>query len=276
MPERIVQANGIEIWTEALGNPADPPILLIMGSGGQGIHWEDGFCRLLVDGGRYVIRYDQRDTGQSAFFDFDKSPYTVSDLAADAIGLMDAYGFESSHVVGQSLGGMVAQAIAIEHPGRMRTLTSIMSTPGVPKRPATSHEERASEAAPGPPPTREEWIERRVEVTGRMSGSLVPYDEARRRALAVREAERVRNFDSNNNHGRAMAISPDRLVALGEVRVPTLVIHGTGDPAIPHSEGVATANAIPGAKLLTIEKLGHELPKAVWPEITEAILRHTG
>jgi pimeloyl-ACP methyl ester carboxylesterase len=205
-----------------------------------------------------------------------RAPYTVSDLAADAIGLMDAYRFESAHVVGQSLGGMVAQAITIEHPGRTRTLTSVMSMPGVPKRPVANRDEQTAEAAPGPPPTREEWIERRVEVTRRMTGSLAPFDEACRRALAVREAERVRNFDSNNNHGRAVAISPDRLAALREVRVPTLVIHGTGDPVIPHSEGVATANAIPGAKLLTIEKLGHELPKAVWPEITEAILRHTG
>jgi len=161
------------------------PILLIPGSGGQGIRWEDDFRRLLVDGGRYAIRYAQRDTGQSTCFDFDKNPYTVSDLAAGAIVLMDSYGFDSTHVVSQSLGGMVTQTITIEDPGRTRTLNSIMSTPWVPKRPDTSHGEWASEAEPDPPPTREVWIERRVEVTRGMIGSLPPFDEAHRREPAT-------------------------------------------------------------------------------------------
>src|SRR5215831_14787974 len=129
MAERMVRANGIELWCEDFGDPGNPAVLLVMGAGGQGIMWPEEFCAALADAGFYVIRYDNRDTGHSTCVDFSKAPYTLSDMARDAIGLLDAFGIARAHVIGASMGGMIAQTLAIEHAGRLRTLTSIMSTP---------------------------------------------------------------------------------------------------------------------------------------------------
>src|SRR2546423_177171 len=129
MSERVVEANGIEIWTEDFGEPADPTVLLIMGASAQGIMWPEELCERLVEGGRHVIRYDNRDTGQSTCADFSQKTYTVKDMADDAVGVLDAYGVDRADVVGASMGGMIAQTVALEHPERVRSLTSIMSTP---------------------------------------------------------------------------------------------------------------------------------------------------
>lgn len=290
MSERKVKANGIEIWTEDFGLPGDPPILLVMGASAQGIFWDERFCQQLVAGPRHVIRYDNRDTGQSTCFDFEKDPYTLSDLAADAVGVLDAYGLDSAHLVGASMGGMIGQAVAIEYPSRIRTLTSIMSTPAggavaastqgeqvetdlPPPRPEVI--EAGMEAVANPPKTREERIEARLKLFKLLSGTLQEYDEERGRQLFTREYDRARNYEAANNHTLAISSAPDRREALRTVSVPTLVIHGTEDPILPYEHGVATAEAIPGAELLTIEKMGHDLPESAWPRVVEAILRHT-
>ena len=291
MAERTVKANGIEIWTEGFGEPADPTILLIMGASAQGILWPEEIYGPIVAAGRHVIRYDNRDTGQTSCFDFAEHPYTLSDLARDAVGVLDAYGIERAHAVGASMGGMIGQTIAIEQPERLITLTSIMSSPGgAAVAEAMSSEEASDDELPpptqevmdlvmsqvsDPPKTREEKIERRAAMFRLLAGSLGTYDEAAARERFEREYDRARNWEAQNNHGLAIANSPDRRPALARVTVPTLVIHGTEDPILPYEHGTATAKAIPGAELLTIEGMGHGFPEPALPRILDAIVRHT-
>ena len=291
MAERIVKANGIEIWTEDFGDPSDPAVLLVMGASAQGIFWPDEFCDQIVAAGRYVIRFDNRDVGQSTCFDFATDPYTLPDMARDAVGVLDAYGIECAHVVGASMGGMICQTLAIEHPERVISFTSIMSSPGggavaqaiqggeaEAALPAPTQEviEAAMASQLNPPTSREARIEQRLHLFRILSGSLAPYDEAEHRALFEHEHDRARNWDAQNNHGLAVAASSDRRAALSSVKAPALVIHGTEDPILPYEHGVATANAIPGCKLLTIEKMGHDMPEVAWPQIIGAIVEHTG
>ena len=290
MAERMVEGNGIEIWTEDFGDRNDPAVLLIMGASAQGIMWPDEFCRAIVDGGRYVIRYDNRDTGQSTCFGVGNANYDLSDMARDAIGVLDAYGIDRAHVVGASMGGMIGQTVAIEHPERIRSLISIMSTPAGGEVAATIAGEITEGALPGPTPevievtqktlvnpptTREERIEQRVQMFRVLAGSLGSYDEAARRAVFELEYSRARDYESMGNHALAIGGSPDRRPALAKLSLPVLVIHGTEDPILPYEHGVATAKAIPGGELLTIEKMGHDLPEVAVPQIIGAILRHT-
>lgn len=290
MPERMVKANGVDIWTEDFGNPSDPALLLVMGATAQGILWPEEFCEALAAAGRYVIRYDNRDTGQSTCIDFSAQPYAISDMANDAIGVLDAYGIRRAHVVGASMGGMIGQALAIEHPERVLTLTSIMSSPlGVGITVAmTSGEsqglpglaprvlEAAAYAAEHPPQTDDERVELAVLTWGALAGKADPVD-----ADAVRERERrvlarARDIDAAQNHSLAIANSPDRTEALAGVKAPTLVIHGDDDPILPLPHGKATAAAIPGARLIVIEGMGHDLPPRVGPLVTEALIAHMG
>lgn len=289
MPEKTVAANGIEIWTEDFGDPGDTPILLIMGATASGIYWDESFCQGLADGGRHVIRYDNRDTGQSTCFDFAKDPYALTDMAADAAGVLDAYGLDSAHAVGASMGGMIGQTLAIERPTRIRTLTSIMSSPlggavavalagGETDLPGPDPEFllKMAPLSEKAPESREERIAQRMLGFAVLAGSLVPHDEARQRAIATREVDRARDFDAMQNHGLAIANSTaDRRPQLRKLDLPTLVIHGTEDPILPYAHGVATADAIPNAELITIERLGHELPEITHDRVIPAILKLT-
>ncbi len=291
MAERTIQGNGIEIWTEDFGNTEHPPILLVMGASAQGILWTDDFIQPLVNSGRYVIRYDNRDTGQTTCFDFENQPYTLGDMARDAVAVLDAYGLRAAHLIGASMGGMIGQTVAIDHPDRILTLTSIMSTPGGSSvADAIGGTAPAGETLPGPsaelmevvlkqqadpPQTREERIASKVELFRHLTGSLGPFDEPTYQELFEREYARARDWDAQNNHGLAIAASPDRRDALAGVTTPTLVIHGTEDPILPYEHGVATAKAIPGAELLSIAGMGHDLPAPALERITSAILRHT-
>jgi pimeloyl-ACP methyl ester carboxylesterase len=290
MPERFVKANGIEIWTEDFGNASDPAVLLVMGASAQGIFWPDEFCGLLVDAGRYVIRFDNRDVGQSRCFDFSADPYTISDMARDAVGVLDAYGIARAHVVGASMGGMICQTLAIEHAERVITFTAIMSSPGGEAVAQVMQGGDAEDALPpptqavieaamanmmNPPTTREECIDQRVKLFGILSGSLAEFDEVQSRELFGREYDRARSWTAQNNHGLAVAASSDRRAALAGVSTPALVIHGTEDPILPYAHGLAIKNAVPGAKLVTIEKMGHDMPEVAWPTIIGSIVEHT-
>ena len=291
MAERTIQGNGIEIWTEDFGRASDPLILLIMGASGQGILWRDEMCQALAGGGRYVIRYDNRDVGQTTCFDFEKDPYTVGDMARDAVALLDAYGIDKAHAVGASMGGMIGQTLAIEHPERLHTLTSIMSSPaGGAVAQAIAGEGTGEEALPAPEPelielvirqtqspptTRDQKIANKVDLFRVLAGSLGSFDEKETLALFTREYERARDWDAQQNHGLAVQASPDRRAALANVATPTLVIHGTEDKILPYGHGVATAQAIPGAELLTIEGMGHDFPEPAAERMQAAILEHT-
>jgi pimeloyl-ACP methyl ester carboxylesterase len=288
MSERVVNGPGVDIWTDAFGVAESPAVVLIMGSYYQGIAWPEEFCQRLADAGRYVIRYDHRDVGRSSVFDYETDPYTLVDLARDVIVILDGYGIEAAHLVGASMGGMIAQQVALDFPQRVLTLTSFMSTPlaksftdgsAAPDLPGpTPVAWKAFETVPlaGSTMTREQRIEGWTTFQRAVSGSLVIFDEEGTRQLHTRFVERAQDLDAMWNHLAATAASPDRTERLATLDAPTLVVHGTLDPVVPIAHGYATAAAIPGAELLVIEGLGHEYdPRALEP-VADAVIRHTG
>lgn len=287
-----LQANGIEIEYEEFGNAEGRPLLLIMGLGAQMTLWDEEFCEMLSDRGHWVIRFDNRDVGLSTKFEQagvpdvaevvaalqkqepTKAPYLLSDMADDAAGLLDALGIESAHIVGASMGGMIAQAFAIEHPRRALSLTSIMATTGHPELPPATPEAMAVLTAP-PTTDRAENIERSV-ASSRVIGSPgFPRDEARIRERAGRSFDRCFYPEGTARQMAAVVASGSRREALAELSIPTLVIHGKADLLVPSEGGLDTHAAIPGAQLMLIEGMGHDLPPGTWPPITDAITKLT-
>jgi pimeloyl-ACP methyl ester carboxylesterase len=271
--------NGIEIRYETFGDASAPPMLLIMGLGAQMIQWPEEFIEQIAARGFHVIRFDNRDVGESTWLsdagrvEFGGAPvYTLDDMAADAIGLLDALGIERAHIVGASMGGMIAQLVALNHPERVLTLTSIMSHVGgedaVPPTP-----EAMERLLTKRPETREEAIEVGLK-TWRVIGSPgFPFDET-----AVRERVGLA-FDRGFNPAgfmrqiAAVMAASSRKKRLGGLTVPACVIHGADDPLVPVDNAQRTADAIGDAELVTIGGMGHDLPKGAWPQIIEAIVR---
>ncbi len=290
-PPQIVRANGIDLCYEIFGDPAAEPMIMIMGLGAQMIQWDDDLCRLLAARGFRVIRFDNRDIGKSGKLSGGKrltamellklrflkipvqAPYRLRDMAEDTIGLMDALGIKSAHLVGASMGGMIAQEIAISFPQRVRSLTSIMSTTGNPKVPPATREAMAILMAP-PPTTRDEFLARFAKTWKVLRVGSFPEDEALDRARAERTFERGLNPAGAGRQLRAVLASGSRKERLHAVKAPTLVIHGTVDPLVRPEGGKDTATSIPGAKLLMIEGMGHALPIPMWPQIIDAIDQH--
>jgi pimeloyl-ACP methyl ester carboxylesterase len=278
MAERMIEANGVELCTEAFGDPANPPVLLIMGTGASMLWWEEGFCRMLADGGRFVIRYDHRDTGRSVTYEPGRPEYTGADLIADAAGVLDAHELPAAHVVGVSAGGAFAQLLALEFPDRVLSLVLISTSPAV-------RVERTL-----PPPTEEfgrfastaqvDWsdadsvIEYLVDYSRVLAGGRRRFDETAARDLMRREVERARDFASRRNHD-LIPENGRRRKPLSSIDVPTLVIHGTADPMFPIGHGEALAEEIPGASLLRLEGAGHGLERTDWETSVRAILEHT-
>ena len=290
-PPQIARANGIELCYEIFGDAGAEPLLLIMGLGAQMIQWDDDFCRQLAMRGFRVIRFDNRDIGKSSRMTGGKrlspvellklrflripvaAPYTLRDMALDVIGLMDALQLKAAHLVGASMGGMIAQEVAITFPERVRSLTSIMSTTGNPKVPPPSREAGAILMAP-PPATKEEYFERFAQTWKVLRAGSFPEDEALDRNRAERTYERGLNPAGVGRQLRAILASGSRKSRLRSVKAPTLVIHGTVDPLVHPDGGKDTAASIPGSRLLMIEGMGHALPIPIWPEIIDAIDRH--
>jgi pimeloyl-ACP methyl ester carboxylesterase len=290
-PPRLVRANGIDICYEIFGDPAAEPLLLIMGLGAQMVIWDDAFCEQLAARGFRVIRFDNRDIGQSSTlrggkrltpFELVKlrlfhipvaAPYRLIDMARDTVGLMDALGIASAHLVGASMGGMIAQEVALSFPERARSLTSIMSTTGNPRVPPPTREMAAMLMAP-PPKTKEEYLERFARTWKILRAGSFPEDEARDRALAERCFARGLNAAGVGRQLRAILASGSRKARLHAVKAPTLVIHGTADPLVHPAGGRDTAASIPNAKLLMIDGMGHALPIRTWPQIIDAIAAH--
>jgi pimeloyl-ACP methyl ester carboxylesterase len=290
-PPQIAHANGIDLCYEIFGDADAEPMLLIMGLGTQMIHWDDDFCRQLAARRFRVIRFDNRDIGKSSRLSGGKrltalellklrflkipvaAPYTLRDMAEDVIGLMDALHITSAHVVGASMGGMIAQEIAISFPQRVRSLTSIMSTTGNPKVPPPTREATAMLLAP-PPSTKEEYFARYAQTWKILRVGSFPEDEALDRARAERTFERGLNPAGAGRQLRAILASGSRKERLRSVKAPTLVIHGTVDPLVRPEGGKDTAASISGAKLLMIEGMGHALPIRMWPQIVDAIDKH--
>jgi pimeloyl-ACP methyl ester carboxylesterase len=283
-------ANGIEIEYDTFGKSSDRPLLLVMGFGAQLISWDEGFCSMLAGHGFHVIRYDNRDVGLSTKLDgvtvdvggalvalttgapCPEMPYTLSDMSDDAFGLLDALDIESAHIVGASMGGMIVQTMAIEHPERVSTMTSIMSTTG--EREYGQGTATAIEALLRPPPTdREGYIENSV-TAWKIFGSQRYFDEAKVRDRAARGFDRSFYPEGAARQLGAIVSSGSRADALRKLEVPTLVIHGRGDTLIQPSGGERTAELIPGANLLVCHDMGHDLPEPLWPLITEVIASH--
>ena len=276
--ERMIEVGGVELCTEAFGSPADPPILLIMGIGASMLWWEEDFCRMLADGGRFVIRYDHRDTGRSTVYEHGRPGYTGGDLVADAASVLDAYGIAAAHVVGLSAGGAFAQLLGLDHPDRVRSLVLISTSPALPV-------EREL------PPPREEfgrflstarvdWSDARSVIdyllgySRMLAGGERRFDEAAVRDLVRRDVERARDFAASQNHD-AIPDDDRRREPLSSIVAPTLVIHGTADPMFPIEHGAALADEIPGARLMPLEGAGHGVDRADWQTIVRGILEHT-
>jgi len=292
MSERAFAAsNGIRLCYETFGDRSKPPMLLIMGLAAQMIVWDDEFCTRLADRGFWVIRFDNRDIGESTRFPNARAPrfaellfaqatglrfrvpYTLRDMANDAAGLLDALGVARAHVVGASMGGAIAQELAIAYPARVRSLTSIMSSTGDPKLPGPRPKALAR-LGKKVPLDRAGYVREYVTTWSVLAGEHFPFDADRTARQGAAGYDRGINPAGVSRQMMAIVASGNRTRALRELRVPTLVIHGTADPLIPDPGGRATAAAIPGAQLLLIEGMGHSFPREVWPTIIDAIARH--
>lgn len=286
--EKIAPANGIQIAYEEIGDAVGVPLLLIMGLGSQMIHWPDGFCDGLAQRGFRVIRFDNRDSGHSTKLDDAIRPtieqmlarsetpaYLLTDLADDALGLLDHLGLDAAHIVGISMGGMVAQLLAIEHPERVLSLTSIMSTTGDTSVGRPTEAGMMALATPAPN-DRELYPEHLVKMRTAIGSPGFPVNPEFLHALAIASFDRCFYPPGVARQLHASIGSPDRTEELGAVRVPTAVIHGREDPLITLSGGEATAAAIPGATLKVIDGMGHDLPPGVWPVLIDEIARVTG
>ena len=280
-------SNGIEIAYETHGDPGDEPLLLVMGLGAQLIAWPMELVDALVDRGFFVVRHDNRDAGlsttigSSGHLDFMTQfmeaaqgkpievPYKLTDMAADSVGLLDHLGIESAHVVGASMGGMIAQTIAIEHPSRVRTLTSIMSTTGDSDVGTPTPEAQAALLSP-PASDREAAIARTL-ATAQAISSPVHFDEAHARKRAEEAFDRAFNPAGIARQLLGILASGSRADGLRQLDVPTLVIHGRVDPLVTLSGGERTAELVPGAELLVLDDMGHDLPLALIPQIVDAI-----
>jgi pimeloyl-ACP methyl ester carboxylesterase len=287
MAELTAHANGIEIAYETFGDPADPTALLIMGLGVQMLGWDWEFCELLAAQGFQVVRFDNRDVGRStkieggprpdvmaaAAGDLSSASYTLDEMADDCAGLLDHLGVEAAHVVGASQGGMIAQAMAIRHPGRVLSLTSIMSTTGD-RAVGQPHPEAIPALLTRPPANREQFVESVVAAWRVIGSPGFAVDEAALRGRAGATFDRGYYPEGTARQLVAILASGDRTEALRRLEVPTQVIHGTDDKLIDVSGGKATAAAIPDARLELIEGLGHDLPRQLWPRFIDLIVEN--
>jgi pimeloyl-ACP methyl ester carboxylesterase len=288
MAEQLTRVGDVELCYETFGDPDDQPLLLIMGLGTQMIAWREEFCELLAGRGFHVVRFDNRDIGRSTHLSDRRPPtvvqmlrrdrraaaYTLDDMAADAAGLLDELGIEAAHVVGASMGGMIAQMLAVRHPDKVLTLTSIMST--------TGHRLKGQPAAKvypffvkARPKDKDEAIERIVKLFRIVGSPGFERDEDDLRRLAAESWDRGGGDDSGTGRQlQAILASGNRASALARITAPTLVVHGRADKLVHRSGGRATAKAIPGARLVEIDGMGHDLPRGLWPRLVDLIAGH--
>ena len=288
------KTNGIELEFETFGNPSGQPILLIMGLASQMVAWPDMFCRKLADKGHYVIRFDNRDIGLSSQMDnlqvpniFDiiskiqnhetaAPPYTFSDMAKDAVGLLDAIGVEKAHICGLSMGGMIAQVLALEHPERVLSLISMASTTNEPDLPRATQEVMNVIFSP-PPAGRDAYIQHATHMFEVFAGGSERFDMGLQSEICARSFDRGINLSGFIRQFAAILTAKGRRQALKSLAIPALVVHGLQDPLVPFEHGKDTADAIPGAAFLAVDGLGHGLAfPTLWDDIIEAIARRTG
>jgi pimeloyl-ACP methyl ester carboxylesterase len=286
-----VTANGIQIEYDTSGDRSLPALLLISGCGAQMNLWDVEFCELLARTGLFVIRFDNRDAGLSTKFDAAgvpdmmaafkaamegkavESAYSLDDMADDSVGLLDALGIEKAHICGISMGGMIAQVISYRHPKHVLSLTSIMSSTGNPDLPQGKPDAIAAVVAPAPR-EREAYVEHNMNIWRTIWSPGFPFEEKRARTFMEKSYDRSYYPQGMARQNTAILANGDRRPSLSSIKVPTLVIHGADDPLIPVEGGKDTARVIPGARLLIINGMGHDMPKGVWVEIADAISKH--
>jgi pimeloyl-ACP methyl ester carboxylesterase len=282
--ERFARVDGIALCYETFGDGRAPPVLLVMGLGAQMILWDDDFCETLAARGFFVIRFDNRDVGRSTILREAPTPsrtqlllrdrrapaYSLDEMAADAAGLIEQLGVDAAHVVGISMGGMIAQLLAIRHSRCVPSLTSIMSTTGN-RRVGQAHPRLYPRLLRRPRRDREGYVHDFVESYQAIGSTRYPPDPERLRARANRCFDRGVHPAGAARQLAAVLTAPDRTPLLRELRIPTAVIHGSADPLVRPSGGRATAAAIPGARLMIVPGMGHDLPPALWPRIIDAI-----
>ncbi len=287
----VAIANGIELAWDSFGDADAEPILLISGLGTQMIRWSEPFCKGLAARGYRVIRFDNRDAGCSTHFSTSRTPdfgalaaalmagrrpevpYTLYDMADDAIGLLDALGIARAHVVGRSMGGMIAQVLASDHADRVFSLTSIMSSTGNPALPQAAPDVMAMMMRPAPDPAvdTEGFLAVRLAFARKIAGTGFPFDEEGHRAILLEEVRRYYDPGGTARQIAAMAVAGNRRARLATITMPTLVIHGTDDPLIPPACGQDTARSIPNAIYLPISGMGHDLPRELDGAVIDAI-----
>lgn len=276
MTERILKINNVDICTESFGNAKDPAILLIMGAMTSLDWWDEEFCLRLADKGRFVIRYDHRDLGRSTTYEPGTSNYTITDLADDAAGVLDAYHIEQAHIVGMSMGGLTGQILALRYPDRVLTLTLIASSvfgtemeklPPMDQNILDYHAKSASI----------NWSDRDAAIAFLAGGwktlaGSKPFEQERIYKLASREADRAKHLPSRFNHAMLQGgdVYFDRM---DEISVPVLIIHGTEDPALPYEHGLALKKAIPYSELVTLDGTGHEIHSEDWNQIIDSVIK---
>ena len=286
MTEQRAQVGPVELVYETIGDPADVPMLLVMGLGMQLIHWDRGLCELLAERGFHVIRFDNRDAGLSTKIRGPvpnvmrlmaglptRVPYLLDDMAGDALGLLDHLGIERAHVVGTSMGGMIAQTMAIQRPERVLSLASMLSTTGD-RRVGTPKLRVWSLMMRRAPQERDAYIDYFTRVFRMIGSPAYRRDENRLRELAAATYDRCHYPAGTARQLGAIMASGSRTAALRRLDVPTVVIHGESDPLVPLRAGVATARAIPNAELIAIPGMGHDMPEQLWPTFVDAIAKN--
>lgn len=297
MPERFVKTGPLELWTESFGDPNNPAILLIMGAGAQGIFWPDRFCQILADNGFFVIRYDNRDVGQSSSIDFSKNPYSLDEMADDAIAILNAYGIEKANIVGASMGSTIAQLLALNHPERVLSLVLFMSTPDLSVivrsiipyalRPFMGfYTKKTDLPSPSPevikfyrllwlfsPKDQAAWLKMMHKAWLVFSaGSSV--DEEEIKSLNEKAVSRARSLGGVVNHSQVIKASAKKKINLAAIDKPTLIIHGQNDPVFPPEHGKFLSTIIPNAHLEIIPDMGHVIPTALSEKLAALIVHH--
>lgn len=289
--QKLIHANKIDLWTESFGKAEDPAILLIMGCGAPGLLWHQRFCQRLADKGLFVIRYDHRDVGLSSMIEYQTSPYSLLDMANDALAILDRYGIQKAHIVGGSMGGVIGMLLAAHFPYRVSTLTLMMTTAdGRSTLDALQEKQPRSFLSP-PDPAILEWMKsytlnppktlaqkekKFLEVGHIQNGSAVPFDEKLYRQLAFQSFLKTRNLDGIFKHLKAWEASCEQHIqTISKIKVPTLILHGDQDPIFPLDHSTALQEAIPQAQLVIIPGMGHGLNTHFYDILIEKIYDRT-
>ncbi|MFG2455812.1 alpha/beta fold hydrolase [Streptomyces sp. NPDC048523] len=271
--ERLFGINGVELCVETFGDPADPAITLVAGAAASMLWWDADLCGQLAARGRFVVRYDQRDTGRSTCCPPGQPDYSFTDLARDVLGIQDALGIERAHAVCQSMSGGIGLALGVDHPDRVASLTFVSTSTGADELPPPSSD-LAMAAAPDVSDVAA-LVEYVVDGARAYAGGSPYFDEAAIRALVQRDVVRARNYASTLVNHFAIRFDGPAHGGFGDIVAPTLVVHGDRDPLLPLPHGEALRDAVPGAELLVLEGAGHDLPRPVWDDFVSALVRHT-